>query len=156
MFGKLDYWRIYSSVRVKAAQQLLQRGQGAAGGRLHPWVDSSSSSSQHPLQQDVAVSEQQLPSLLVCPQEDEASQADPCHPRDNTCEQARQALCPPDATESSQNIPASVAGTSLCQHNSGLHYVERCGDCSCKSTFKDSQRGNCTREKGISLNTVLL
>lgn len=35
-----------------------------------------------------AGSEQQLPSLLVCPQEDEASQADGCHPGDNTCEQA--------------------------------------------------------------------
>lgn len=27
-------------------------------------------------------------SLLVCPQEDEASQADGCHPWDNTCKQA--------------------------------------------------------------------
>lgn len=35
-----------------------------------------------------AGSQQQLPGLLVCPQEDEASQADGCHPWDNTCEQA--------------------------------------------------------------------
>lgn len=35
-----------------------------------------------------AGSEQQLPGLLVCPQEDEAPQADGCHPWDNTCEQA--------------------------------------------------------------------
>lgn len=50
MFGKLDYWRIYFSLTVKVALSLLNSccGEGAAGGRLRSWADSSSSSAASP------------------------------------------------------------------------------------------------------------
>lgn len=152
-----DLLFVSSERGVHSARQLLRaqprggrRKKAALMGRFLLGVGSFAGSSTSPS------SEQQLACLLIGPQEDEPSQADGCHPRDDTCKQARQSLRPPDATKGSQNVSTSSGGTSLCQHNSCLRYIERCGNCSCKSTFKNSQRGNCTREKGISLNTVLL
>lgn len=97
MFGKLDYWRIYFSLTAKAALSLLNSCSGSArgGGRKAAFagglllqLGGFSSSSAATSRTGRAGSEQQLASLLVCPQEDEASQADGCHPRDDTCEQA--------------------------------------------------------------------
>lgn len=51
MFGKLDYWRIYFSLTVKAALSLLNScsaRRGVAGGRLRSRADSSSSSAASP------------------------------------------------------------------------------------------------------------
>lgn len=88
-FGKWDYLRIYFSLTARAALGLLGsccgHGEEAAGeescahGRAPPALGRTEAG---------AGSEQQLARLLVGPQEDEPSQADGCHPRDNTCKQA--------------------------------------------------------------------
>lgn len=92
MFGKLDYWRIYFSLAGRVALSLRDSCCEGCGrkalllARLLLRLGGFSGFS--PRRSGRAGSEQQLPSLLVCPQEDEASQADGCHPWDNTCEQA--------------------------------------------------------------------
>lgn len=97
MFGALDYRRIYFSVRGTAALSLLNsccgrrrggRRKAAFAGRLLLQLGGFFSSLAATGRTGRAGSEQQLASLLICPQEDEASQADGCHPWDNTCEQA--------------------------------------------------------------------
>lgn len=99
--GKFHVWEIglfedllfsNSESGARAAQQLLraQRG-GGRRGRLRSRPDSSSRAAASPALRRTeagAGSEQQLVRLLVGPQEDEPSQADGCHPRDNTCKQA--------------------------------------------------------------------
>lgn len=92
MFGKLDYWGIYFSLAGRVALSLQDSCCEGCGrkallpARLLLLLGGFSGFS--PGRMGWTGSEQQLPSLLVCPQEDEASQADGCHPWDNTCEQA--------------------------------------------------------------------
>lgn len=70
------------------ARRRSGRRKAAFAGGLLLQLSGFSSSSAATGRTSRAGSEQQLASLLVCPQEDEASQADGCHPWDNTCEQA--------------------------------------------------------------------
>lgn len=84
-----DLLFVNSERGVQAAGQLLRaqprggrRKKAALVGRLLRGVSSFAGSSTRPS------SEQQLACLLIGPQEDEPSQADGCHPRDDTCKQA--------------------------------------------------------------------
>lgn len=84
-----DLLFVSSERGVHAARQLLRaqprggrRKKAALMGRFLLGVGSFAGSSTSPS------SEQQLACLLIGPQEDEPSQADGCHPRDDTCKQA--------------------------------------------------------------------